>query len=73
MMQLHTFVDERIKILYALSFMHGGIVHVWAKNEINMILSQSSTFPPLQNYWQESRGLLESQIEKGCHAPNYMP
>jgi len=27
-MQLKAFVDERMKILYALSFMHGGIVQV---------------------------------------------
>src|SRR5882724_6192253 len=47
MMQLNTFVDERMKILYALSFMHGVIAHVWAKNETNTILSHSSTFSTL--------------------------
>jgi len=31
-MQLDTFTDERMKILYALSFMHGGIAQVWAEN-----------------------------------------
>jgi len=31
-MQLDTFADERMKILYALSFMHGGIAQVWAEN-----------------------------------------
>ena len=44
MMQLDTFVDERMKILYALSFMHGVITQVWAKNETNAVLSHSSTF-----------------------------
>jgi len=44
------FVDKRMKILYALSFMCGGIVQVLAENKTNMILSHSSTFPPLQNY-----------------------
>jgi len=47
MMQLNTFVDERMKILYALSFMHGGIAQVWAKNKTNVILSHSSTFSTL--------------------------
>jgi len=46
-MQLDMFADERMKILYALSFMHGGIVQVWAKNETTMILSHSSTFSTL--------------------------
>jgi len=47
MMQLDMFTDKRIKILYALSFMCGGIGQVWAENETNMILSHSSTFSTL--------------------------
>src|SRR5882672_5551469 len=46
-MQLDNFVDERMKILYALSFMHGGIAQVWAENETNAILSHTSTFTTL--------------------------
>src|SRR5882724_6157649 len=46
-MQLDTFADERMKILYALSFMHGGIAQVWAENETNVILSYTSTFSTL--------------------------
>ena len=46
-MQLDMFVDERMKILYALSFMHGGIVQVWAENETNVVLSHTSTFTML--------------------------
>jgi len=46
-MQLDTFADERMKILYALSFMCGGIAQVWAKNETNAVLSHSSTFTTL--------------------------
>ena len=41
------FVDERMKILYTLSFMHGGIAQVWAGNETNVILSYTSTFTTL--------------------------
>jgi len=47
MMQLNTFTNERMKILYALSFMCGGIAQVWAENKTNMILSHSSTFSTL--------------------------
>src|SRR5882672_6261840 len=46
-MQLNTFTDERMKILYALSFMHGGIVQVWAQNKTNVVLSHTSTFSTL--------------------------
>src|SRR5882672_3610508 len=46
-MQLDTFSDERMMILYALLFMHGGIVQVWAENETNAVLSPSSTFTTL--------------------------
>jgi len=46
-MQLDTFSDERMKILYALSFMRGGIAQVWAENETNAVLSHSSTFTTL--------------------------
>jgi len=47
MMQLNTFADERMKILYNLSFMHGGIVHVWAENKTNAVMFHSSTFSTL--------------------------
>src|SRR5712664_3381492 len=46
-MQLDTFSDERMKILYALSFMRGGIAQVWAENETNVVLSHSSMFTTL--------------------------
>ena len=32
-MQIDAFTDERMKILYVLSFMHGGMAQVWAANE----------------------------------------
>jgi len=46
-MQLNTFVDERMKILYALSFMHSGIAQVLTENETNVVLSHTSTFSTL--------------------------
>src|SRR5882724_2348710 len=36
-----------MKILYALSFMHGGIAQVWAENETNVALSHTSMFSTL--------------------------
>ena len=43
MMQLNTFVDEGIKILYILSFMHGGILQhrpgLWVHVETSLPLS----------------------------------
>jgi len=36
-----------MKILYALSFMCGGIAQVWAENETNVMLSHMSTFSTL--------------------------
>src|SRR5882724_8830256 len=61
-MQLDMFMDKRMKILYALSFMRGGIAQVWAKNETNAILSYTSTFATLTE--------LLSSIEKTFGDPN---
>ena len=38
-MQIDIFTDERMKILYVLLFMCGGMVQVWAANETNAVLS----------------------------------
>ena len=46
-MQLYTFAVKRMKILYSLSFMQGGIMQVWAKNVTNVVLSHTSTFSTL--------------------------
>ena len=46
-MQLDTFMDERMKILYALSFMNGEIVQFWAEKKTNVVLSHSSIFSTL--------------------------
>ena len=32
-MQIDTFADERMKVLYTLSFSHGGMAQIWAMNE----------------------------------------
>ena len=41
-MQTDTFVDKRMKILYALSFMHGGMAQVWAANETMAVIMGTS-------------------------------
>ena len=46
-MQINTFVDKQMKILYALLYMHGGMAQVWAANETNMVLSNMSTITTL--------------------------
>ena len=46
-MQLDMFEDERMKILYSLSFMHRWIAQVWAENETNAVLSHMSMFSTL--------------------------
>jgi len=71
-MQLNTFVDKRMKILYALSFRHRGIVQVWAKNETNVVLSHTSMFSTLAGLLA-LRGPLETQIGKGWLMPSCMP
>src|SRR5882724_6276112 len=46
-MQLNAFVDERMKILYTLSFMQGGMAQVWAGNETSAVLDNMSSFTTL--------------------------
>src|SRR5882724_5780173 len=47
-MQIDAFADERMKILYALSFMRRGMAQVWAANETSMVLANMSTFNTLE-------------------------
>ena len=41
-MQADAFADERMKVLYALSFMHGGTAQVWAVNETMAVINGTS-------------------------------
>ena len=49
-MQANTFADERMKILYALSFMHGGTAQVWAANETMAVITGTSQMQTLDIY-----------------------
>ena len=46
-MQANTFMDERMKILYALSFMCGGTAQVWAANETMAVITGTSQMQTL--------------------------
>ena len=46
-MQADTFADERMKILYALLFMHGGMAQVWAANETMAVIMGTSQMQTL--------------------------
>ena len=46
-MQLNTFMDDKMKILYTLSFMWGGMAQVWAVNETSAILDNTPSFSTL--------------------------
>ena len=46
-MQADTFADERMKILYALSFMRGGMAQVWAANETMAVITGTSQMQTL--------------------------
>jgi len=65
--------DERMKILYALSFMKGGIAQVWAKNKTNVVLFHIPHSPPSQSYWLALREPSATQIGKGQFMPSCTP
>ena len=41
-MQADAFADERMKVLYALSFMRGGTAQVWAANETMAVVTSQA-------------------------------
>src|SRR5882724_1552139 len=47
-MQIYAFANERMKILYMLSFMGGGMAQVWEANETSTTLANMSTFNTLE-------------------------
>src|SRR5882724_8434624 len=47
-MQIDAFSNKRMKILYALSFMSGGMAQVWAANQTSVTLANTSTFNTLE-------------------------
>ena len=65
--QADTFADERMKVLYALSFMCGGTAQVWAANETMAVITGHWT-----SFWKTSKRLLETWIRHGWLMHNFM-
>src|SRR5882724_9249842 len=47
-MQIYPFANKRMKIIYTLSFMSGGMAQAWAANKTSMTLANTSTFNTLE-------------------------
>ena len=85
-MQANTFMDERMKILYALSVMCGGTAQVWAANETMAVITRTSqmqtldiflesikkTFGGLDWAWTAHAQLHELKMTPGTTAEDYM-
>ena len=84
-MQADTFMDERMKILYALSFMRGAMAQVWAVNETMAVITGTSqmqtldiflesikkTFRDLDWAWTAHAQLHELKMTPGTMAEDY--
>ena len=84
-MQADTFADERMKILYALSFMCGGMAQVWAANETMAVITGTSqmqtldiflesvekTFGDPDRAWMARAQLHELKMTPGTTAEDY--
>ena len=46
-MQADSFADERMKVLYAVLFMRGGMAQVWAVNETMTVITGTSQMQTL--------------------------
>src|SRR5882724_6749912 len=68
-MQIDAFADEKMKILYMLSFMHGGMAQVWAANETSTVLANMSTFNTLEGLLASiKRSFGDPDKERMAHA-----
>ena len=85
-MQADTFADKRMKILYALSFMHGGMAQVWAENKTMAVITGTSkmqtldiflesvkkTFRDPDKAWMAHAQLHELKMTPGTSAEDYV-
>ena len=71
-MEIDTFADERMKILYALSFMSGGMAQVWAANETSVTLANTSTFNTLEGLLTSIEKTFRDPDREGWHIPSCM-
>ena len=84
-MQADTFADERMKVLYALLFMHRGMAQVWAVNETMAVITGTSqmqtmdiflesvekTFGDLDRAWTTHAQLHELKMTPSTMAEDY--
>ena len=52
-MQADTFADKRMRILYTLSFMHGGTAQVWAANETMAVINRTTQMRTLDIFLED--------------------
>ena len=71
-MQLNAFADERMKILYTLSFMQGGMAQVWVANEMSAILDNTTSFGTLAELLASIERTFVTQTGKGLPVHSYM-
>ena len=85
-MQADTFTDERVKILYVLSFMRRGTAQVWAANETMAVITGTSqiqtldiflesvekTFRDPDQAWTARAQLHKLKMTPGTTAEDYM-
>ena len=81
-MQANTFADERMKILYVLSFLCGGTAQVWAANETMAVITGTSQMQTLESIektfrdpdqaWMAHAQLHELEMTLGTTAEDYM-
>src|SRR5882724_6888916 len=50
--KIDTFMDERMKILYVLSFMHGGMVQIWVAKILTQFCPECHLSGSLMCSWQ---------------------
>src|SRR5882724_8876260 len=68
-MQIDAFANERMKILYMLSFMRRGMAQVWAANETSVVLANMSTFNTLEGLLASIEGTFGNpDKERMAHA-----
>ena len=66
-MQADTFTDERIKVLYALSFMCGGTAQVWAANETMAVINGMSQMQTLDIFLENVEKTF-GDLDRACTA-----
>ena len=70
-MQADTFADERMKILYVLSFICRGMAHIWAANETMAVITGTSQMQTLDIFLESVERLSETQIGHGRLAHSF--